>query len=144
MKKTIYAIIIVIAITMLTSCSLQTDNKNDNVKTNSSNINSDSTFDEAKAISLIIKDNPDFPSNSSDTLTKELPIGGPQGATADVKFTTKIDKIDETTYSATLTKDWGITVGGDYAKSYWKYLVTPKGVSQSESCDKDYLIDAMD
>ena len=37
---------------------------------------SHNTFDEGKAISMIIEDHQDFPSNQSDTITKKLPIAG--------------------------------------------------------------------
>ena len=139
MKKMIYTIIIFSVITMLTSCSSQTAKNNDIVENTISNIKSDDTFDESKAISMIINDNPDFPSNPSDTITKKLSIGGPKGTTANVNFTTKVEKIDETTYSVTLIKDWGITVNGKYVKSYWKYIVNPNEASLSESADNDSL-----
>jgi len=102
-----------------------------------------STFDENKAISMVVKDHPEFPSSQSDTITKKLPTGGPQGTTANVKFTTKVEKASEYTYVVTLTKDWGISVNGKYAKSYWKYNVTPNGVSLKDSIDNDYLPNTM-
>lgn len=139
MKKTIYAIIIFATITILTSCSSQTAKSNAILENTVNNTKSDNTFDEAKAISIIIKDHPDFPTNPSNTITKKLPTGGKLGATANVKFTTNVEKIEKTTYSVTLIKDWGITVNGKYVKSSWKYLVTPNGASLSESTDNDYL-----
>lgn len=96
-------------------------------------------FDEAKAIATVIKDHPDFPSGPSDTISKKLPIGGKQGATANVKFTTKIDKAGESTYVVTLTKDWGITVNGEFVKSFWKYDVAPNNVVLLESINNDNL-----
>lgn len=72
------------------------------------------TFDECKAISMIIKYHPDFPSNTSDTETKKLSTGGPQDAITNVKFTTKVQKYWESTYVVTPTKDWGITVNEKY------------------------------
>lgn len=101
------------------------------------------TFDEAKAISTVVKDHPDFPSSQSDTITKKLPTGGPAGATANVKFTTKVEKTAESTYVVTLTKDWGISVDGKYVKSYWKYNVTPNKIALLDSIDNDYLPNTM-
>lgn len=103
------------------------------------NNNSPDTFDEAKAITMVIKDHPDFPSSPSDAVSKKLPVGGKQGATANVKFTTKVEKDGESTYVVTLTKDWGITVNGEYVKSFWKYDVTPNNVILLESIDNDNL-----
>lgn len=102
-----------------------------------------STFDEAKAISMVVKDHPDFPSSQSDTITKKLPTGGPIGTTANVKFTTKVKKVAEANYVVVLTKDWGISVNGKYAKSSWKYKVTPNSVTLLESIDNDYLPNIM-
>lgn len=69
--------------------------------------------------------------------------GGEQGATANVKFTTKVDKVGESTYVVTLTKDWGITVNDKYAKSSWKYNVTLNSVTLLESIDNDNLPNTM-
>jgi len=96
-------------------------------------------FSEVKAISMVIKDHSEFPSNKVDILTKKLPTGGPSGTTADVKFTTNIEKSSGNTYTVTLTKDWGITVNGKYVKSSWKYKVTPDNVILLEKVDNDYL-----
>lgn len=104
---------------------------------------SHNTFDEAKAISMVIKDHQDFPSNPSETVTKKLPTGGPQGTTANVKFITKVEKVGESTYVVTLTKDWGITVNGKYVKSFWKYNVTPNSVALLENIDNDNLPNVM-
>jgi len=101
------------------------------------------TFDEAKAILMVVKDHPDFPSSQSDTITKEIPTGGPYGTTENVKFTTKVEKVAESTYEVTFTKDWGISVNGKYAKSSWKYNVTPNSVTSLEIIDNDYLIKQM-
>lgn len=103
------------------------------------NNNSLNTFDEAKAIAIVIKDHPEFPINPSDAVLKKLPIGGKQGATANVKFTTKVEKDGKSTYLVTLTKEWGITVNGEYVKSFWKYDVTPNNVVLLESIDNDNL-----
>lgn len=108
----------------------------------SSTINNN-VLDENKAISMVIKDHPDFPSNQTDTLTKKLPTGGPVGTTANVKFTTKVEKVAESTYVVTLTKDWGIAANGKYAKSFWKYNVTPNSVTLIESIDNDDLPNTM-
>lgn len=97
------------------------------------------TFDETKAISMALKEHPDFPSSQSDTITIE-PTGGNYNATENVKFTTKVEKVKESTYEVTLTKDWGISVNGKYAKSSWKYKVTPNSVTSLEIIDNDYLI----
>lgn len=98
---------------------------------------------EGEAISMIVKDYPDFPVNPSDIITKKLPTGGPQGTTANVRFTTKAEKVGESTYEVTITKDWGITVNGKYAKSFWKYEVTRSSISLLESVDNDYLPNIM-
>jgi hypothetical protein len=92
---------------------------------------------------MVIKDHPDFPLNLHDTITKKLPTGGPQGSTAEVKYTTAIEKTGESVYTVTLTKDWGITVNGKYAKSFWKYTVTPDNVILTDSVDNDYLPNIM-
>jgi hypothetical protein len=102
-----------------------------------------STFDEAKAISMVIKDHSDFPSNPTDIVAKKLPTGGMEGATANVKFTTKVVKGSEAIYVVTLTKDWGITVNNKYVKSYWKYNVTTNGVTLLDSVDNDYIPNTM-
>lgn len=97
------------------------------------------TFDEIKAVAMVIKNNPDFPSNPKDTITKKLSIGGKQNSTIDVKFATKVQKVGEDTYQVTLLKDWGITVNNKYVKSSWKYEVTPKYVLLLESEDNENL-----
>jgi len=104
---------------------------------------SHNTFDEGKAISMVIKDHPDFPSNPSDTETKKLSTGGPKGSTANVKFTTKVEKDGEAIYVVTLAKDWGVTINGKYVKSYWKYSVTPNKVTLLNSIDNDNLPKSM-
>lgn len=112
---------------------------NRNISTTLSN----NTFNEVKAISMVVKDHTDFPLSQSETLSKELPIGGPQGSTAKVKFTTKVEESSESAYVVTLTKDWGISVNGKYVKSSWKYNVTPDRVTLLESTDNDYLPSTM-
>jgi hypothetical protein len=89
---------------------------------------------------MVTKDYPDFPSNQTDIFTKKLPTGGKSGATANVKFTTKVEKSSESSYIVTLIKDWGITVNGKYVKSSWKYKVTPESISSIEIIDNDYFI----
>lgn len=96
-------------------------------------------FSEAEAISMVIKEYTDFPTNPTNIITKKLPIGGPQGATSNVELTTKVEKAEGSTYIVVLTKDWGITVNGKYVKSFWKYKVAPNSVSLLESVDNDYL-----
>ncbi|HVJ48233.1 hypothetical protein [Desulfitobacterium sp.] len=88
---------------------------------------------------MVIKDYPDFPSNPSYTVSKKLPTGGKQGATTNVKFTTKVEKDREAAYVVTLTKDWDITVNGKYVKSSWKYYVIPNKAVLLESIDNDNL-----
>ena len=102
------------------------------------------TFDEAKAISMVIKDHPDFPSNPSITIRKNITLGGPLGPdgsplSANVIFTTKVKKYEKSAFVVTLTKDWGFTVNGTYVKSYWKYKVTPTNVTLLKSIDNDVL-----
>lgn len=101
------------------------------------------TFNQGKAISMIIKNHPDFPSNPSVTKTKKLSTGGKQSTTSNVKFSTKIVKVGTATYVVTLTKDWGKSVNGKYVKSYWKYNVTPNKVALVDSINNDYLTDIM-
>jgi hypothetical protein len=96
-------------------------------------------FSEDEAISMVIKDHPEFPSNKVDTITKKLPIGGPPGAAADVKFKTNIEKSSGDAYNVTLIKDWGITVNEIYVKSSWKYKVTSKNVDLVQKVDNDCL-----
>lgn len=93
---------------------------------------------ETQAIEKVIKEHPDFP-NAAGTITKKLPIGGPVGSTADVKFTTKVETTNDA-YVITLIKDWGITVNGKYAESFWKYQVTGSGASLIDSEDNDNLV----
>jgi hypothetical protein len=102
-----------------------------------------STFSQADAISMVVKDNPDFPSNPSETVTKRLPTGGPEGAGTNVKYTTSVEKSGQSGYTVTLTKDWGITVDGTYVKSYWEYAVTPSKVTLLKKVDNDYLPNTM-
>lgn len=97
------------------------------------------SFSETDAISMVIKEHPDFPANPSLIITKKLPIGGKVGTTANVKFTTKIEKAGDTAFKVTLTKDWGITFNGTYIKSFWKYRVTSAGIKLLDSVDKDNL-----
>ena len=95
------------------------------------------SFDQAQAVVMVVKNHPDFPFSPSDTKIEKLPTGGPQGTTADVKFTTAVMKVGDTAYIVTLTKDWGITVNGKYVKSIWKYSVNPSKVIALESVDND-------
>ena len=97
------------------------------------------SFSQAEAIAVSVKNHPEFPINPNVTVTKELPIGGPSGSTAKVKLTTKVELSGKRTVLVTLTKDWGITVNGTYAKSFWKYKVTPNDIELLESVDNDYL-----
>ena len=96
-------------------------------------------FSEERAISMVIKDHPEFPSNKADTITNKLPIGGKSDTTVDVKFKTSIEKSLGDVYNVTLTKDWGITVNGTYVKSFWKYKVTPDNVVIVEKVDNEHL-----
>ena len=95
---------------------------------------------EAKAISMVVKYHPDFPSNQFYTITKKIPIGGSSGTTENVKFTTRVEKEVDSTYVVTLTKDWGICVNGEYAKSTWQYNVASNSITLLESNDNDNLI----
>ena len=117
MKKIVTIISSICICITLVGCT-----NNGSAKNNISN----TTFNESKAISMVIKNHPDFPSNIAEPEIKKLNTGGLPGTTATVKFTTKIEKAGEDTYVVTLTKDWGISVKGKYVKSYWKYNVTPK------------------
>jgi hypothetical protein len=135
MKKIISLITFVCVCISIVGCVKNSSIASNNVGNN--------TFDEGKAISMVIKDHLDFPTRPSDTLSKELPTGGPQGSIAKVKFTTKVEPYGKDTYLVTLTKDWGITVNGKYAKSSWKYTVTPNSVALLERIDNDYLPNIM-
>lgn len=104
---------------------------------------SNNKFNESEAISMVVKSHPDFPPNQEDTLIKKLPTGGPDSSTANVKFSTKVEKSSENVYVVTLIKDWGLSVNGKYAKSTWKYKVTHNGVTLLESIDNDYLPNMM-
>ena len=104
-----------------------------------SSVASNNEFTQDMAISMVIKDHSEFPSNKVDILTKKLPTGGPSGTTADVKFTTNIEKSSGDVYTVTLTKDWCMTVNRKYVKSFWKYKVTPDNVILLEKVDNDYL-----
>ncbi|MDV3427508.1 MAG: hypothetical protein LIR50_10795 [Bacillota bacterium] len=97
------------------------------------------SFSQTEAIAVSVKNHPDFPISPNYTVIKELPIGGPSGSTAKVKFTTKVELYGKRTFLVTLTKDWGITVNGTFIKSFWKYKVTPNGIELLESVDNDYL-----
>ena len=99
--------------------------------------NEDRSFNESTAIANVIAEHPDFPSNPLITLLKTLPSGGPKGFIQHVKFTTKAEKITNSEYNVTLTKDWGFTFGSTYVKSIWKYRVTKGGIKLIESIDKD-------
>lgn len=96
-------------------------------------------FSETDAISMVIKDHPDFPINPNNIIIKKLPIGGPPGEATNVKFTTKVEKQGNFAYVITFIKDWGIKINGIYAKSFWKYKVTPNGIELIENVDNDYL-----
>lgn len=114
----------------------------ENSKQSSSSI-VNNTFDENKAISMVIKDHGDFPANQSESITKEVPIGGgPASSTlkAKVKFTTKVEKTSESAYVVTLIKDWNFTFSGKPVISSWKYNVTPGSITLLESNDNDYLM----
>ena len=100
-------------------------------------------FSELDAISILIKNHPDFPVKPSEVITKKLPIGGPPGTTANVKFSTSLENVKQGTYMITLTKDWGITVNGKYARSFWKYKVTSSSITLTDSIDNDYLPNIM-
>ena len=127
MKKTLSFILLVCIFISLVGCGKVSSVSNSN------------EFTQDKAISMVIKDHSEFPSNNVDTLTKKLPTGGPPGTTANVKFTTNIEKSSGDVYTVTLTKDWGITVNEKYVKSSWKYKVTPDNVVLLKKVDNDYL-----
>lgn len=131
MKKSIKIslVIILILIVTLTTALFAQQNK--------------SSFDKTQAISMVIKDHPDFPSNPSDVISKKLPTGGKMGSTADVKFTTEVNKTEESSYMVILSKDWGLSVNGKYVKSIWKYEVTANSVKLVESLDNDMLPELM-
>lgn len=101
--------------------------------------NNSSAFSEEKAIATVIKDHPDFPSNTAEVGTKKLSTGGMQDTYANVKFTTSVEKVGENVYDITLTKDWGIRVNGKYAKSFWKYKVDAGSIKLINSVDNEYL-----
>lgn len=92
---------------------------------------------------MVIKDNPDFPSDPSEVIIKKIPTGGPVGTTANVKFSITVEKVNETTYIITLIKDWGFSVNGRYVKSYWKYKVTTGRKVLLSKEDNDYLPNTM-
>lgn len=99
------------------------------------------SFDENKAISKVVKYYPDFPSNPDDTFTQKIFIGGRYpGIMANVHFSTQVEKCTGSSYIVTLTKDWGITVNGTYAKSTFKYKVTPDSMISVEIIDKDDIV----
>ncbi|MDP4144953.1 MAG: hypothetical protein Q8936_10810 [Bacillota bacterium] len=130
MRKILFFVFSIFILISLAGCN-QTSSANNNV------------LSQDEAITMVIKDHPEFPSNKVDTLTKKLPIGGPSGTTADVKFTTNIEKSSGNAYTVNLIKDWGLTVKGKYIKSYWKYKVTPDKVVLIEKVDNDYLVATM-
>lgn len=83
--------------------------------------NNTNSFSKAQAITETIKIHPEFPTNPNDMIAKDIEVrGGPNVliATAKVKFTTKVEASDKNSYIVTLTKDWGITIGGTYVKSF--------------------------
>jgi hypothetical protein len=131
MKKTLSFIVFVYIFISLVGCEKTSSVANNN------------EFSQDKAISMVIKDHSEFPSNNVDTLIKKLPTGGPSGTTADVKFTANIERSSGNAYTVTLTKDWGITVNSKYIKSSWKYKVTPDNVVLLEKVDNDYLTGTM-
>lgn len=100
------------------------------------------SFTEAKAISMAMQSHKDFPSNQS-TVTKRLPTGGPQGATAAVKFTTKAEKSSGNSYIVTFTKDWQTSVNGKKAVSTFKYKVAPGSVTLLQNDDNDNIVKTM-
>lgn len=91
-------------------------------------------FNKTEAIKILIKSHPDFPSNPDDAITKVVPIG--EGTTK-VKHTTKVEQFSKNIYIITLTEDWEIS---SFAKSYWKYKVTPNGISLMESVDNRNIL----
>ena len=105
--------------------------------------NDRNSFSQAEAIAEVIKIHSDFPSKPNRTVIKTLGTGGPSGSTAKVKFTTTVKLVEKNGYLVTLTKDWGFTVNGNYAKSYWKYKVTRNSTKLVDSVDKDILINTM-
>lgn len=94
---------------------------------------------ESEAISMVIKDFPDFPAVPNSPIIKRFTTGGPPGASVNVKFITGVERIEGSAYMVTFTKDWGLTVNGKYVKSYWKYNVTSSGASLMDRADMDYL-----
>lgn len=110
-------------------------------KSSSKTVNN--TFNENKAILMVIKEHTNFPAIPSKSIIKELPTGGPQGSTTKVKFTTEVEKSSKSAYVVTLIKDWGITVNKKYVKSSWTYKVTPNGITLLKSNDNDNLINSM-
>lgn len=128
---------LILCIALITGCSKGTSAK----PTKPTNTINSLEFDESKAILMVLKYHPEFPTSQSETITKEIPTGGPPGAAENVKFITKVDATEESTYVVTLIKDWGISVNGKYAKSSWKYNVTPNSVTSLEIINNDYLIE---
>ena len=137
MKKTfkfyLFILLLIACLVSFAGCkyTAKTSDKNANV------------FSKSEAIAELVKNHSEFSVNPNDTVTMELPTGGPSGSTANVKFTTKVEPSGKDAYVVTLTKDWGITVNGVYVKSFWKYKVTKDSIKLLESVDNDSLPNTM-
>ena len=87
-------------------------------------------FTQSQAIALVLKEQSDFPSDPNKPIIRQENNGGPYGVKLPVQYSTKAEKINDTTYIVTLTIE---PVSNKKIKGYWKYKVTPESVVLIES-----------
>lgn len=130
-KNTLFIISIVLIIlfsTSLTGCNHFNNNVVD-------------LFKASDAISLVLKDQPEFPNTEGEINTLEVITGGIYpGYNVKADLTTEVSEKEENKYIVKLTKKWNIELNGKQPISYWIYLVEPNYIALIESVDMDYMI----
>ncbi|HEX9062479.1 MAG TPA: hypothetical protein VF941_20085 [Clostridia bacterium] len=81
-----------------------------------------------QAIAKVLEENPEFPDKAG-IIEKEEAFGPKLTNKVSVKYETKIEEKENSTYSITFTKTWGIKVNGKTPVSYWKYEVSSEKIN---------------
>ncbi len=85
-KTKLRVVITIVAVFILGITLFTISNNLSRINANSKLSINTKEFSEADAISKLLKEHPDFPANPAEVITKKLGTGGPQGSTANVKF----------------------------------------------------------
>ncbi|MGM0885303.1 MAG: hypothetical protein ACQEXQ_30230 [Bacillota bacterium] len=99
------------------------------------------SFNEAKAVDMVLKDHPDFPKPGKIKKIKTRTGGPYPGTIVNGELRTMVEQSSgKDVYIITLTKVWKAFVNDIEAKSVWKYKVTPDRVELISSEENDELI----